>query len=228
MQLPEPAGLQPDEGGGDGCGDGEVGGVDLVEVAASSRHRLALLLERLVDERAAAPHGRRRGAAAARHGLRRHRRVEDVRVRRRHRVEHARVDAEVLGQHVPRRVLHPVVEVERGAGGGVVRFVQLEKESCADGDLPRPIKITVVKHQEVLVLVGDPLDRVGHTLGEVPDVAVVERVHLVDAVLVDCRDDHLASVDKAPLGLEQVNCGLCGCDIGSKLTLLQRGANEPP
>lgn len=70
---------------------------------------------------------------------------------------------------------------------------------------PRGIKVGVVKHQEKLVLVLETLDRVGGTLGEVPDVAVVEGLELGGALLVNDGDEDGSGVDKAPFGLNDTH-----------------------
>lgn len=66
--------------------------------------------------------------------------------------------------------------------------------------LPNLVEVRVVKNQEELVLILQPLNGVGNTLGEVPNVAKVERLDLVSAELVHDGNTDGAGVDKAPLG----------------------------
>ncbi len=69
------------------------------------------------------------------------------------------------------------------------------------GCLPRRIEVSTVKHEQVLVVGTDALDRVGKTLGEIPDVAVVERLCLVYTILIDGRDLDGTVVEEAPFSL---------------------------
>lgn len=69
--------------------------------------------------------------------------------------------------------------------------------------LPGLVKVTLIKDQEELVVIVKPVDSVGNTLGEVPNVTVAELLDLVDAILINSRDNHSACIHEAPFGLSQ-------------------------
>lgn len=83
-----------------------------------------------------------------------------------------------------RCLTQPVVDIERGA---------------------RLVEVAVVKDQKVFVIFSEAVDGVRNTFGKVPDVAIAESLSLHFAVLIDSRDDHLASVYDAPFGLTFVS-----------------------
>jgi hypothetical protein len=65
---------------------------------------------------------------------------------------------------------------------------------------PRRLKVPIIKDERILVLLRQPLDNMCLTLGEVPDIAFIQHLDLVAAVLVHGADGHLAVVSVAPLG----------------------------
>jgi len=67
--------------------------------------------------------------------------------------------------------------------------------------VPNLVEVAVVKDEEILVLVREALNGMRRALGEVPDVAVVEFLNLVHAVLIHDGELHLAGVDDTPLRL---------------------------
>jgi hypothetical protein len=66
------------------------------------------------------------------------------------------------------------------------------------------VKVSLVKDQEILILIRETLDGVGGSLWEVPDVPVVENLFLVSAVLINGRDKNRPVVYEAPFGLLQL------------------------
>lgn len=185
MQLPQRTGLESDKGGGDSLADGEVGRVNLAELAAGAGNLLGRVLKGAVDEGGVAVGigvGEVRDVAVA-DGA-----VEDVGRGLGDVVEDGGVDAEVLGEDVLGGVGDPVVDVEGGAG---------------------PVEVAVVEDEEELVLVAEAGDGVGDALGEVPDVAVAELDGLVDAVFVDGGDEDATGVDEAPFSLFPTTDGKC-------------------
>lgn len=52
------------------------------------------------------------------------------------------------------------------------------------------------------VSLNSPLNSVGDTLWEVPDISVVQDGGLVNAILVHGRDKDTASIDETPFGLD--------------------------
>lgn len=75
--------------------------------------------------------------------------------------------------------------------------------------LPDFLKVTVIKGQEVLVLLVQSLDVVRNTLGEVPDVTCIKLLGSEAAVFVDSAEKKRSIVDKAPFGLYiLVNIGM--------------------
>lgn len=68
-------------------------------------------------------------------------------------------------------------------------------------DLPNLVKVGIVKDQEVLVLIGETLDGVGSSLGEVPDITIVENLFLVAAILINGRNKNRALINNTPFGL---------------------------
>lgn len=71
--------------------------------------------------------------------------------------------------------------------------------------VPNLVEVAVVKDEEILVLVREALNGMRRALGEVPDVAVVEFLNLVHAVLVHDGELHLAGVDDTPLRLLRIS-----------------------
>lgn len=65
---------------------------------------------------------------------------------------------------------------------------------------PGLVKVAFVKDQEELGVLGG-VNRVSDTLGEVPDVTVANLLSLVDAVLVDGRDNDFAGIQETPFSL---------------------------
>ena len=177
VQFSQSARLERDEGSSDGFGAGEVGRVDLVELASASTNLLRLVLEGSVDKGASA--GSRR-SDGARDGLGSNRSVDDVGVFGWNFVEDGFVDAEILGQDRLRSASHPVVKIESRT------------------DL---VKIAVVENEKELVFVLEALDRVRNSLGEVPDIAVVEFLCLVYTVFIYGSHQNAALVHNTPFSL---------------------------
>lgn len=67
--------------------------------------------------------------------------------------------------------------------------------------LPSFIEVSIVKDQEVLVLIIQALDGMCGTFGEVPNITNVESVDLVFTILINGRDDYSSGVYKAPFSL---------------------------
>jgi hypothetical protein len=97
---------------------------------------------------------------------------------------------------------------------------------------PRRLKISIIKDEKILILVRQTLDNMRLTLGEVPDIALVQHFNLVAAVLVHGADSDLAVIDVTPLShavpmhltdgvLGQVLLGACdvlaGWEVGNDL-----------
>lgn len=68
-------------------------------------------------------------------------------------------------------------------------------------NIPNLFKVTVIKGKKVFVLIFQPLDIVGHTLGEVPDVPRVELLGGEATVLVDATQEKGSIIDKPPFSL---------------------------
>ena len=113
VQLAQTARLERHKRRRNGLADGEVGRVDLVELAAVAANLLGLVLESAVDEGAVAASDGCAGRLG--HVARADRRVDDVRVGRGDVVEDGLVDAEVLGEDGLGGVGDPVIDVECGA-----------------------------------------------------------------------------------------------------------------
>lgn len=98
-----------------------------------------------------------------------------------------------------------------------MRYPVIDHECCTSS-----IEVTVIEDQEVFVLVCQALNRMGFTLGKIPDVALVQCFHLVATILVNGRDDDLAFVHEAPFRLAD--------EQYSRLLAmnLRRGANATP
>lgn len=110
VELAQAAGLESHKGGGNGLAGGEVGRVDLPELAAVAGHRLRGVLEGAVDEGAVAREvvlGARAGDVLGGHvgGV-------DVGVLLREFVKDLGVDTKVLGDDVAGGVVQPVDNVE--------------------------------------------------------------------------------------------------------------------
>lgn len=112
VKLAEAAGLESDKRRGNGLGDGEVGRVDLVELAAVTTDLLRLVLQGLVDVGAllVGVGIRHVSHVAVAHGA-----IDNVRVGRREVLKHGLVNAKVAGNDVLGRVSQPVVDVESGS-----------------------------------------------------------------------------------------------------------------
>ena len=87
----------------------------------------------------------------------------------------------VLSQYVSWRMGNPIIDVKCGSNR---------------------VKFAIIKGQQVLVLVIKALNGVRLALGEIPDVPYIEDVDFILAILIDCRDQDLASVNVTPLGLQ--------------------------
>ena len=75
--------------------------------------------------------------------------------------------------------------------------------------LPDLLKVTVIKRQEILVLLFQSLDVVRNTFGEIPDVTGIKLLGRKAAVLVDSAEKKRSIVDKTPFGLHiLVNIGM--------------------
>jgi hypothetical protein len=83
-----------------------------------------------------------------------------------------------LRQNIPRRMRDPIIHIETR---------------------PRRFKIPIIKDKKILVLLRQTLDDMRFTLGEIPDIAFVQHLDLVAAVLVHSADSHLAVVQVTPL-----------------------------
>lgn len=64
--------------------------------------------------------------------------------------------------------------------------------------------LTIVESDEGLVLMIETLDSVRRSLGEVPDIALLERIDSIVSVLVDSGNQHSAGVDVTPLSLQKL------------------------
>lgn len=83
----------------------------------------------------------------------------------------------------------------------VLRLVSSHWQRGWAGDLPNLVKVGIVKDQEVLVLIGETLDGVGGSLGEVPDITIVKDFFLVSAILIDGGNENGTLIDNAPFSL---------------------------
>lgn len=63
---------------------------------------------------------------------------------------------------------------------------------------------TIVESDEGLVLIIETLDSVCTSLGEVPDIALLERIDGVVSVLIDSGNQHATGIDVTPLSLQKV------------------------
>ena len=102
-----------------------------------------------------------------------------VRINRGDIVKDRLVHAEILRQDILGRVRNPVIHHERR---------------------PRGVEVPVIKNKKVLVLIPQTLQGVGFALGEIPDVARLERFDLVLPVLVHGRQKKLTRIEIAPFG----------------------------
>ncbi len=177
VELPQALGLERDERGSDRLTDRKVGRVDFPELAASAGRLLRRMFQRPVHERAVAGPGTVWYMNGDIDTFGRHRRIEDIGICLGHLIKYGFIHSEVFCQDVLWRVCHPVVHVE---------------------GRPDFVKVCLVKHQEKLVLILEALDGVRNTFWKVPDVAKVQLLDLVPAVLVHGRDEDGAGVDDAP------------------------------
>lgn len=68
-------------------------------------------------------------------------------------------------------------------------------------DEPAFLEVSIVKGEEVLVLLIQTLYIVGHALGKVPDISGVELLCRESTVLVDAGEEETSIVDEAPFSL---------------------------
>lgn len=68
--------------------------------------------------------------------------------------------------------------------------------------VPNFVEIALIKDEEELVPIFKTLYGMGDTLGEVPDVTIVQLFSLIFPVFVDCRDKDAAFVYKSPFSLK--------------------------
>lgn len=64
--------------------------------------------------------------------------------------------------------------------------------------------LTIVEGDKGLVLIIETLDGVGRSLGEVPDITLLERIDGVVSVFIDSGNQHPAGVDVTPLSLQKL------------------------
>lgn len=64
--------------------------------------------------------------------------------------------------------------------------------------------LTIVESDESLVFIIETLDGVRRSLGEVPDITLLERIDGVVPVLIDGGYQHAAGVDVTPLSLQKL------------------------
>lgn len=64
--------------------------------------------------------------------------------------------------------------------------------------------LTIVESNEGLILIIETLDGVRRSLGEVPDITLLERIDGVVSVLIDSGNQHAASIDVTPLSLQKL------------------------
>lgn len=62
-------------------------------------------------------------------------------------------------------------------------------------------KLTIVESDESLILIIETLESVGRSLGEVPDISLLESIDSVVSVLIDSGNNETAGIDVTPLGL---------------------------
>ena len=194
MQLTKRTRLERHKCRGNGLADGEIGRVNLVKSATLAANLLGLVLKGAVDEGGVAVGvgvGHVHDVAVADGS------VDDIRVGLGHVVKDGLVDAKVLGQDVLGRVGNPVVNVEGGSDQSArIPLYHAMKANYS----PSLVKVAIIKDQEELGILGG-VNRVGDTLGEVPDITVANLLSLVDAVLVDGRDNDFAGIQEAPFSL---------------------------
>lgn len=87
------------------------------------------------------------------------------------------VHAKVLGKDPLRGVRYPVVD----------------HECCS-----RCVEVSVIEGEEIFILVAETLQSVGFAFREIPDITRLELFDLIFPVLVDCRQQKLASVHVSP------------------------------
>lgn len=215
MQLSQTTWLKCNESCGQGLAGGEVCRVDLVKRASLTGDRLRLVLEGPVDERGVAGE---RASGSGSHVLSADGAVEDVRVRLRNVVKDGSIHAKILGQNVSRRVCNPVINIEGGSTTPSAFYTEMRTRKVF---LPNLVKVRIIEDKEVLILILESLNGMRDTLGEVPDVAVVECLYLVPPQLVDGRDEDGTRVDEPPFRLRsRVRTPRC-----CLLTNLLHGAN---
>lgn len=105
---------------------------------------------------------------------------EDVRIRRGNVIKDGGIDSKILGENILWCMTDPVV-YHKGRSGLV--------------------EICLVKDKKILVLFFETLDGVSGTLGEVPDITIVELLNLVLTIFIDGRDQNGPVIDDTPLGL---------------------------
>lgn len=104
---------------------------------------------------------------------------QDIRIRLGSIVENGGVDAKVLRKNVFGRMRDPVIDHKR----------------CPSG-----VEISVVKDEQIFVLVRKAVNRVSDALREIPNISHIESAHLVEAVFVDCGYQYATGIDVAPFG----------------------------
>lgn len=166
MELTQTAGLQRDKRRSNRLGDGEVGRVDLVELAAVATNLLWLMVGQTVHVGAVT---RGVGVRRVSHVKVAHGAVQDVRRRRGKLLEDRLVNAEVFGDDVLGGVEEPIVDVE---GRPVFVSSSLLPRVCDVEHEPDFVKVTIVKHQEILALICNTLDSVCDALRKVPDISI--------------------------------------------------------
>ena len=67
---------------------------------------------------------------------------------------------------------------------------------------PNFVEVGLVKDQKIFILLIQTLDGVSSSLGEVPDIAVVELLNLIPAELIHSADEDPACIDESPFGLD--------------------------
>lgn len=178
VKLSKTTGLETNKRGSECLGDGEVGRVNLVKLAASSANLFRLMLKGTIYKRTISAEDTSR---SIRYVLLARITREDVGIRCGNIIKYGGIDSKVLGENILWCVTDPVI-YHKGRSGLV--------------------EICLVKDKKILVLLFETLDGVSGTLGEVPDITIVELLNLVLAIFVDGRDQNRSVIYDTPLGLE--------------------------
>jgi hypothetical protein len=69
-------------------------------------------------------------------------------------------------------------------------------------NIPNLLKITVIKSEEVLILIVQTLNIMRYTLGEIPYITRFKNLGSKATVFINTGQQERAIVDKSPLGLD--------------------------